>query len=54
MEFWIKLWTVVFVAGLSIFTILAIVVSIGGFFDVRSLFKSIEAQHAGKSQGDQE
>ena len=45
MEFWIKLWTIIFVVGLGIFTLLAIAVSIGGYFNIRSLFKSIESQH---------
>jgi len=53
MEFWIKLWTVVLIAGLSIFATLAVVVSIGGFFDIRALFKNIEAQHADKTEGEQ-
>lgn len=41
MEFWIDFWTIFFFASLAIFACLAVVVSIGGFFDIRSLFKSL-------------
>lgn len=46
MKFWIVFWTLVLILGLGVFAGLAIVVSIGGFFDIKSLFKSIEEQHA--------
>ena len=45
MNFWINLWTIVFFASLAGFTILAVVVSIGGFYDIISLFKGLVAQH---------
>lgn len=47
MNFWIDFWTFFFFASLVVFTGVAIVVSIGGFFDVRSLFKSLSkpAEH---------
>lgn len=45
MNFWINLWTIVFFASLAGFTILAIVVSIGGFYDIIALFKGLTAQH---------
>lgn len=45
MTFWLWFWTVVLVAGIGVFAVLAVVVAIGGFFDIRSLFKSIESQH---------
>jgi hypothetical protein len=41
MNFWISLWTVFFVASLAVFAGLAVVVSIGGFFNIRSLFRSL-------------
>lgn len=41
MDFWINLWSIFFLASLVIFASLAVVVSIGGFFDIRSLFKSL-------------
>ena len=41
MAFWIYFWTAFFVTSLVVFAILAVVVSVGGFFDIRSLFKSL-------------
>ena len=44
MDVWIKIWTFFFFASLAIFAILMVVVSIGGFFDIKSLFKSLNAE----------
>jgi len=41
MNFWINLWTLFFLVSLALFAGLAVIVSIGGFFDIRSLFKSL-------------
>jgi hypothetical protein len=41
MNFWISFWTIFFLASLALFAGLAVVVSIGGFFNIRSLFKSL-------------
>ena len=41
MSFWIDFWTIFFMASLALFAVVAVVVSIGGFFDIRSLFKSL-------------
>lgn len=41
MDFWISLWKIFFFASLAVFAGLAVVVSIGGFFNIRSLFKSL-------------
>ena len=41
MNFWINFWSVFFFASLAIFAVLAVVVTIGGFFNIRSLFKSL-------------
>lgn len=46
MSFWINFWTIVLIVGLTIFAGLAIVVSIGGVFNIRSLFKSLADQHS--------
>lgn len=43
MNFWINFWTVFFMVSIVLFTILAVVVTIGGFFDIRSLFRSLSA-----------
>jgi hypothetical protein len=40
---WIKIWTFFFFLSLAIFTCLSIVVTIGGFFNIRSLFKDLLA-----------
>jgi len=41
MNFWINRWTIFFFVSLAIFAGLAVAVSIGGFFNIRSLFKSL-------------
>ena len=41
MQFWIDFWAFFFFASLVFFTALVVVVAIGGFFDIRSLFKSL-------------
>jgi hypothetical protein len=40
---WIKIWTFFFFLSLAVFTALSIVVAIGGFFNIRSLFKDLMA-----------
>ena len=44
MSFWITFWTIFFFASLAIFAGLAVVVTIGGFFNIRSLLKSLTKQ----------
>jgi len=51
MRFWINFWTVYFFAAVIVFFVLAVIVSIGGFFDVRALFKSLTAE-ANESEDD--
>ncbi len=41
MNFWISFWSFFFFASLAIFAVLAVVVTIGGFYNIRSLFKSL-------------
>jgi hypothetical protein len=38
---WMTLWKVVLIGGIGLFAILAVVVSIGGFFDVIKLLASL-------------
>jgi len=38
---WASIWTFFFFLSLIVFTCLAIVVTIGGFFNIRSLFKDL-------------
>ena len=51
-EFWIGLWQVVLVAGIVLFTTLAVVVTIGGAIDVRKLFRTLKEQHAEEQDSD--
>ena len=41
MIFWKYFWTVLFFGGLSLFAILAVVITIGGFFNILSLFRDL-------------
>jgi hypothetical protein len=41
MNFWINLWTLFFFLSLALFGGLAVIVTIGGFFDIRALFKTL-------------
>jgi len=45
MQMWLNFWTGLLIAGVGVFAILAVVVAIGGFFDIRALFRAIDAQH---------
>lgn len=47
---WPAIWAWIITAGLLIFGLVAIVVAIGGFFDVRAMFRSITAQHEAASE----
>lgn len=38
---WERIWTFFFFLSLSAFTALAVIVTIGGFFDIRSLFRDL-------------
>ncbi len=40
-EAWIMLWKIVLIGGIGLFALLAIVVSIGGFFDVARLLRTL-------------
>ena len=44
MNFWINFWSVFFFVSLGIFAVLAVVVTIGGFYNIRSLFKSLTSR----------
>ena len=49
MDCWIKFWTFFFYLSLTVFTLMAISVTIGGFFNIRSLFKNLKAEHEDES-----
>ena len=49
MIFWINFWSIFFFVSLAVFAILAVVVTIGGFLNIRSLLKSLASDHKDKS-----
>ena len=51
MTFWINFWTVIFFASVAIFAGLAVVVSIGGFFNILSLLKGLKERAERQDEG---
>jgi hypothetical protein len=45
MDNWLLFWKLLLIAAFTMFGVLAIAVAIGGFLDIRALFKSVDAQH---------
>ena len=45
-EAWMVLWKIVLIAGIALFAALAVVVTIGGFFDVTKLIRRLKEEHA--------
>ena len=41
MTFWEYFWKIIFYGGLYLFAALSVAVAIGGFFNIRSLFKEL-------------
>jgi hypothetical protein len=50
MEFWIDFWTVVLVGAIGLFALLAVVVTIGGFFDLRRMFRTMAESRDGDAE----
>lgn len=50
MDFWINFWTVLLILAVVVFACLAVAVTIGGFFDIKALFRSIDAKHSEEDQ----
>jgi hypothetical protein len=44
MNFWIQFWSWFFFISLALFVILAVVVLVGGFLNIRALFRSLSKQ----------
>jgi hypothetical protein len=49
---WVKFWSFFFFLSLTVFAGLAVVVTIGGFFNIRALFKSLKEQAAASEEGE--
>jgi hypothetical protein len=45
LEFWIILWKIVLIGALLLFGGMAVWVTIGGFFDIKRLFRRIAESH---------
>ncbi|MBN2456655.1 MAG: hypothetical protein JXB29_09010 [Sedimentisphaerales bacterium] len=45
MTFWILLWKIVFVLSTTAFAAMSVWVTIGGYRDIKKLFKKIEQGH---------
>ncbi len=54
MNAWLSLWTLLLVAGLSVFALLTIVVTIGGAKDVRELLRTLEKKRSRKREDSEE
>ena len=54
MNFWVSFWSIFFFVSLVIFAGLAVVVTIGGFFNIRSLLKTLKAEHEDESLYDKD
>ena len=48
MEGWIIFWKWMLIVVVIIFAVVSVAVAIGGFFDVKALFKNIDEQHRQK------
>ena len=42
METWLTLWTGLLFVSLGVFAVIAVVVAIGGFFDLKAMFKALK------------
>ncbi len=45
MDAWATFWGWLFVLVLIVFAILSVAITIGGFFDVKALFSTMDKQH---------
>jgi len=45
LDFWIVLWKIVLIGGLILFGSMAVWVTIGGYYDIKRLFKRIAESH---------
>ena len=52
LEYWIMLWKAVFIIGVGLFSLLAVVVTIGGACDVRKLLATLREEHRRANEAD--
>jgi hypothetical protein len=45
LDFWIILWKIVLIGGLILFGLMAVWVTIAGFYDIKRLFKRLAESH---------
>ena len=53
MKEWMLFWKLVLIAAAAIFFLVSLVVTVGGFFDVKALFKNIDDQHKETGSNDE-
>jgi len=42
---WLSFWVGLLIAGLCLYAALSVAVAIGGIFDIRTMFRSLDEQH---------
>ena len=50
--FWMTLWKIVLIAGIVVFAGMAVWVTIGGFFDIKRLFRRMAETHRQEQEND--
>ena len=45
MSGWLTFWEILLVVSLAVFAVLVVLVTIGGFRDIRSMFRALDEQH---------
>lgn len=50
MSGWMLLWTIVLLGALALFSGLTVVVTIGGFLDIRQMLSTLRRQHLGRGE----
>jgi hypothetical protein len=51
---WALFWTIFFFFSITIYAILVVVTTVGGFFNIRSLFKTLTKHHQAEENHDQQ
>ena len=46
MSFWVNFWTIIFFGAVAIFAVIAVVVAIGGFKDVKTMLQRLKDDSA--------